>query len=186
MKKIISIILVTIMLISVVPMTFAADLSTQEKQIITQLKAGAVIEGKKVYLPNEYISQAENYLLAKDITESQAQQISAEITKGVQIINTLDSSVINSNGTINVSKIPQSAKTSLVQVATVACNVVDLSFTISGTTVKIVDKAGSSVFTGEVVIKNTGMNNVLPIVIGIIALMLIAGVAVVIRRKMKA
>ena len=82
MKKL-SAIFVALLLVAVSAVSaFAAGINDNEQKFLDELKTSVKMQGTEVYLPEAYVNQAENFFNTIDMTADQADQILAVIKTG--------------------------------------------------------------------------------------------------------
>ena len=82
MKKL-SAIFVALLLVAVSAVSaFAAGINDNEQKVLDELKTSVKMQGTEMYLPEAYVNQAENFFNTIDMTADQADQILAVIKTG--------------------------------------------------------------------------------------------------------
>ena len=143
LKKLIVCAMATIMVAASSLTAFAAEMTTEEKDIIAALKDAGV--------PAEYVTQAENYLAKDDVTvtAAQATTIKTEIAEAKA----------TANGTLDINKLTAAQKEAIVADVQAAAAAVDLkvSYDSTASTIKVADKTGATVVSvSDSAVKDTG------------------------------
>lgn len=82
MKKL-SAIFVALLLVAVSAVSaFAAGINDNEQKVLDELKASVKMQGTEMYLPEAYVNQAENFFNTIDMTEDQADKVLSVIKSG--------------------------------------------------------------------------------------------------------
>jgi hypothetical protein len=169
MKKIICMVS-ALALVVVTALSASAAVTDNEQKVLDAINSGVTVNGQTVKVPADYVNQATTYLSQNNITAEQADAIVAEIDAAKEIIKEA--------GVTDLSKLTGAQKSALVERATAAAKVVDLTLTYDSTskTITIKNAAGEVVFKAEEAIKTTGAdaNPTAAIVIGISILGVIA------------
>lgn len=152
MKKLIGFVAVLSMVFAMAITASAAQITSDEQTIIDVLKAGVVVDGKTVKVPTKYINQAESYLMNKDVTKAEVEEVLSYIdsAKDYMVANKIkDLSAMNSK---------QMDK--MISYAEDAAKVVDVKLTVNTKTgvIRGIDTEGNVVLSGEETIKQTGMD----------------------------
>lgn len=152
MKKLIGFVAVLSMVFAMAITASAAQITSDEQTIIDVLKAGVVVDGKTVKVPTKYINQAESYLMNKDVTKAEVEEVLSYIdsAKDYMVANNIkDLSAMNSK---------QMDK--MISYAEDAAKVVDVKLTVNTKTgvIRGIDTEGNVVLSGEETIKQTGMD----------------------------
>ncbi len=153
MKKLAVIILAIALLI--VPMSISASaadaaINEFEKKVIESLDENVKVDDLIFHIPQEYITQAENFMKTIDMTEQQANEILALIKECKDIVV---AGHIHSTSDLKV--LPQSEKQKLLDKGQAAAAVVDAVLTYDGADVKVT-YGGTTVFEDAPIIKVTG------------------------------
>ena len=82
MKKLASIFVALLLVAVSVVSAFAADINANEKKVLDELKTSVKMQGKDMYLPDSFVNQAENYFNTIDMTAEQADEFIAVIKSG--------------------------------------------------------------------------------------------------------
>lgn len=152
MKKLIGFVAVLSMVFAMAITASAAQITSDEQTIIDVLKAGVVVDGRTVKVPTKYINQAESYLMNKDVTKAEVEEVLSYIdsAKDYMVANKIkDLSAMNSK---------QMDK--MISYAEDAAKVVDVKLTVNTKTgvIRGIDTEGNVVLSGEETIKQTGMD----------------------------
>lgn len=163
MKKILSVLAIALFFFGASTSVSAAS----ENDIITALNDAGV--------PAVYVTQAENYLKANDVTEAEADQIIEHIKNAAAI----------ANGVTDVSKLSREQLQAILSEATSAAAILGLTLTVEDGVVTFYDAANSIVaqfsLSGNEV-KQTGSSYIY-LVSGLGLLVASAGSAVLLKRK---
>lgn len=163
MKKILSILALALFFFGTSTSVSAAS----ENDIITALNDAGV--------PTVYVTQAENYLKANDVTEAEADQIIEHIKNAAAI----------AAGVTDPKQLTQEQLQAILSEATAAASVLGLTLTVSDGVVTFHDAANSTVaqfsLSGNEV-KQTGSSYIY-LVSGLVLLVASAGSAVLLKRK---
>lgn len=82
MKKL-SAIFVALLLVAVSAVSaFAAGINDNEQKVLDELKTSVKMQGTEMYLPEAYVNQAENFFNTIDMTEDQADKVLSAIKSG--------------------------------------------------------------------------------------------------------
>nr|WP_316619770.1 LPXTG cell wall anchor domain-containing protein [uncultured Ruminococcus sp.] len=82
MKKL-STIFVALLLVAVSAVSaFAAGINDNEQKVLDELKTSVKMQGTEMYLPEAYVNQAENFFNTIDMTEDQADKVLSVIKSG--------------------------------------------------------------------------------------------------------
>lgn len=147
MKKLICCILI---LFTVFALTFSAGaVSNGSDAIIAALRSGVMVNGTLVTLPDSYINQAENYLAAHQLDDTQVQFILSEINAAKE--------AIKEAGVTDLRQMDPSTKKKVLAAAQQATKEASLKLTVgTDKKVKVVNETGGLVFSDENPIKTTG------------------------------
>ena len=153
MKKLAVLILAIALLI--VPMSIsasAADVAINdfEKKILASLDENVKVDDLLFHLPQEYITQAENFLKTVDITETQANEILALIEEGKAIV--VDDHIHN---TSDLKVLPVEEKQKLLEKGQAAAEAAGAELEYNGADV-VITHNGSTVFEDAPIVKVTG------------------------------
>ena len=178
MKKLAIIVLAIALLI--IPMSISvsaesAAINEFEKKVLEALDENVKVGGKTFHLPQEYVTQAENFLKTIDMTEAQADEILEKIADSKEII--IENNVTSST---DLEALPTEAKQAILANGKAASAVVDAELTYNGTNVTVTHD-NTPVFEDAPIIKVTGAEvNYTAILLAAAAVitMLVAGFAV--------
>ncbi len=152
MKKFAAIILAIALLI--VPMSISSSaegaINEFEKKVLEALDENVKVGDKYFHVPQEYITQAENFLKTIDMTEAQADTILAKIADSKQII--IDNNITS---TSNLKALPKEAKQKILDNGKAASAAVNAVLTYDGTNVTVTYN-GTPVFEDAPIVKVTG------------------------------
>lgn len=162
LKKLLVCGLASVMLMSMSLTAFAAELTTEEKSIITALEAAGV--------PASQVTKAQNYLATETVTADQA----------TQIISKIDAAKATANGVTTFSALTADQKSAIIADAVDAGNVAGVKITVDAATGSFTTDAGTSESN---VIKNTGVNMNTTFAIVAVLAMSLAACGVVVSKK---
>lgn len=164
MKKILTILALAFFFLGATSTSVSA---ASENDIVTALNNAGV--------PAVYVTQAENYLKANDVSEAEADQIIGHIKNAAAI----------ANGVTDLSQLTQEQLQAILTEATAAAAVIGLTLTLEDGVVTFYDTANSIVaqfsLSGNEV-KQTGSSYIY-LVSGLVLLVAAAGSAVLLKRK---
>lgn len=141
MKKL-SAIIVALLLVAVSAVSaFAAGINDNEQKVLDELKTSVKMQGTEMYLPEAYVNQAENFFNTIDMTEDQADQILAVIKSG--------KTQLEATGAKNIADCTTAQKKELMTTLTKVMAPVNGTATYDKTTGEITLKSES----GEVIFK---------------------------------
>ena len=177
-KKLVAVTTVLCMTFAMSICAFAAEITAEEQEIIDALRAGVVVDGETVTIPENYINQAESYLMREDIASEQVAEVLGYVEEAKNY-------VVSENIT-DLSSMSSSQMDEMIAVAQEAAEVVDVKLTVNTQTgiIKGVDEAGKVVLSGELSVKQTGtdMNATVAVAVALVA---VVGVCVVVASKKK-
>lgn len=165
MKKILSVLALALALFFFGTSTSVSAAS--ESDIITALNDAGV--------PAVYVTQAENYLKANNVTEAEADQIIEHIKNAAAI----------ANGVTDISQLTQEQRNAILAEATSAASVLGLTLTFADGVVTFFDASNSTVAQFSIngnEVKQTGSSYIY-LVSGLVLLVASAGSAVLFKRK---
>ena len=183
MKKVFAILLVIALLVVPMSLSVSAEgaINAEEQRIMEALKSTVVVNGVEFKIPENYVTQAENYFKTCDATKAQADEIIGYIEEGKKIVK--DSNV---KKTSDLKVLPQKDKQTILDLGKKACAVVNATLTYDGKNVTIVANAtGDQVFDAAPIIKTTGADSdfsVMAIVVSSVVVLL--GAAFVASKKL--
>lgn len=152
MKKLVVLILAIALLI--VPMSISASADSAinefEKKVLTSLDENIKVDDLLFHIPQEYITQAENFLKTIDMTEAQANEI-LELIQDCKDIVVAD----HIHSTSDLKVLPQAEKQKLLDKGKAAAEEVGAVLTYNGADV-VVTYGNDTVFEEAPVIKVTG------------------------------
>lgn len=189
MKKLVTIVVAALLVLTLVPSVFAAGVNDVEKEILAALREELKINGKTVAIPAEYVNQAENFFLSYETTEEQGKVILAKIKEGRDLIlaqKNVDGLI--KKGVLNLKDMPDNVKKQLLDMGTAACSEVGLKLVWDNTRIVITKADDSSVvyFSSEPIIKVTGEIDYAAVATWsavAVAVIALVGFAVIYRRK---
>lgn len=151
----------------------AAGLDTNKQKALEAMSASVTVNGKNISLPADLLTQVENYLKRDDVTISDAQV--AVIQKQADAAR----EVVKESGATSIKSLSASDKAKILELAQGAAKAVDLTVSVNSVdnTITVLDKSGTVVAAVEPVLKVTGPDTTVMIVLGGLALILLAGCA---------
>lgn len=157
MKKLFAILLTIAIL--VVPMSLSASaegaLNAEELRIMEALKGTVTVNGVELHIPDNYVTQAENYLKTHDVTKAEADEVLGYIDEGKEIVKASDL-----KKTSDLKVLPKKDKQAILELGKKACAVVESTLTYDGKNVTIVaNNSGETLFDAAPVIKTTGADS---------------------------
>lgn len=177
MKKFAVIVLAIALLI--VPMSISASAESAinefEKKVLEALDENVKVGDKTFHLPQEYVTQAENFLKTIDMTEAEAETILEKIADSKEII--VDNNITS---TTDLKALPADAKKAILENGKAASAAVDAELTYDGTDVTVTHD-GAPVFEDAPIIKVTGAEvdyTAIVLAAAAVIAMLVAGFAV--------
>ncbi len=158
---------------------FAANLDANKQKVLDAVSQSITVDGKKVELPAEYKTQAENYLKRDDveITADQADAIVGQVDAAIE--------VVKEYGVTDLAKLSSADKAKIADKVQAAAAVVELKvvFDSAKNTITITDKDNKVVATMEAPVKTTGANAGAAVAVLGFAAVLLAGCAVVAKKS---
>lgn len=82
MKKLFAILIALILVAVAALPVFAAGINSYEQDVLDELRTSVTMTGGEMYIPTEYVNQAENYFNTIDMTEQEAKDILQWIKDG--------------------------------------------------------------------------------------------------------
>ena len=141
MKKL-SAIIVALLLVAVSAVSaFAAGINDNEQKVLDELKTSVKMQGTEMYLPEAYVNQAENFFNTIDMTEDQADKVLSVIKSG--------KTQLEATGAKNIADCTTAQKKELMTTLTKVMAPVNGTATYDKTTGEITLKSES----GEVIFK---------------------------------
>ena len=129
--------------------SFPASAASNTDAILSSLRSGVMVNGKEVAIPESYINQTENYFIAHQISDAQAEYILAEIAGA--------KAALQQAGVTDLKKMDSATKQRILAAAQASANEIDLKLTVdSDKNIKMTDSNGSIAFSNDNVIKTTG------------------------------
>ncbi len=187
MKKILALVMTFILMFTLVAVSASAagTYGDYEQKIIAllgnKLDITTGTTTATFAIPADYVNQAKSYFASTqgDLTETQYNEIVAQIEVGKTKISAAvaaDPTVVK-NGKVEVKNLPADVRTAVLNAGQTAAAVTDLSLTFDGNKVIITDAAGTVKFENTAVIKSTGadVNVALMLVIGAAFMALVTG-----------
>lgn len=158
---------------------FAANLDANKQKVLDAVSQSITVDGKKVELPAEYKTQAENYLKRDDveITADQADAVVEQIDAAIE--------VVKKSGVTDLAKLSSADKAKIADKVQAAAAIVELKvvFDSAKNTITITDKDNKVVATMEAPVKTTGANAGAAVAVLGFAAVLLAGCAVVAKKS---
>ena len=182
MKKVFAILLTIAILI--VPMSFGVSaegaLNAEELKILEALKGTVTVNGVEFHIPDNYVTQAENYLKTHDVTKVEAEEILGYIDEGKNIVKES-----NLKSTSDLKVLPQEDKQKILDLGKKASAVVEATLTYDGKDVTIVaNNSGETLFDAAPVVKTTGADGFGLIAIIASSVVVLLGAAFVASKKL--
>lgn len=177
MKKIISVVVCIILAAAVALNASAAGLDASKQKIMDALKSSFKVDGKIVSLPDDILTQAENYLKRDDvtITASQADSIVRQVNEAAEIVKAA--------GATKIADLKAADKTAILGKIQKAAEVVNLTVAVDSSKNVISILSGDQlVATDEAALKVTGPNPASLIIFAGIGLFLLTGCFVAARK----
>ncbi|MDD2495821.1 MAG: hypothetical protein PHV07_05150 [Oscillospiraceae bacterium] len=178
MKKIIATItIVMLVVLSVLSASAATQINTDEQKVLDALSGSITTSDGSVTIPDSYINQVKQYLLAKEIDATEATTILAKINEAKTVTKT----VPGTSFTKVYDNMTSATKNNVIGIAQDAADVAGATLTVNATakTVTIADsEAGTFVFDLNA-IKKTGVSGN-AVMAGIASVLLLGAVSYVI------
>ena len=180
MKKLFAVLLVIALL--VVPMSLSASaagtINSFEKAVLESLDENVKVDDTFFHVPQEYITQAENFLKTIDMTEAQSKTILEKIDDCKEIIT-----AGHIKNTSDLKVLPQAEKQKLLDNGKAAAAAVNGEFIYDGENVKVTHN-GKTVFEDAPVVKVTGAEaDYTAIVLSVAGVIAVLAAAAVVARK---
>ena len=179
MKKVFAILLVIALLVIPMSLSVSAEgaLNAEEQRILDALKGTVTVNGVEFHIPDNYVTQAENYLKTHDVTKAEADEVLGYIDEGKEIVKNSDL-----KKTSDLKVLPQKDKQAILDLGKKASAVVEATLTYDGKEVTIVaNNSGETLFDAAPIVKTTGADSdfsVMAIVISSVVVLLGAAFAV--------
>ena len=154
MKKVFAILLVIALLVIPMSLSVSAEgaLNAEEQRILDALKSTVTVDGVEFHIPDNYVTQAENYLKTHDVTKAEADEIIGYIDEGKEIVKNSDL-----KKTSDLKVLPQKDKQAILDLGKKASAVVEATLTYDGKNVTIVaNDSGATLFDAAPIVKTTG------------------------------
>lgn len=154
MKKLLTVFIAVSFALLFSVQAFAAGINTAEQSVLANMRTPADLNGKKVYVPDAYVNQAEAHFNTIDMTEEQADAINSNINAG--------RAFLEGTGKSSIKELSSSEKQTLLSYASAAAKVLDLVTPagVDGDRVKIITADGDIVMDEtEDIIKTTGFGD---------------------------
>lgn len=158
---------------------FAAEINQAEQRILDQLNTPYNISDITVSIEDQYINTVENFFLANNIQDEEADAVLLELESVKAILNrNADLLVKDADFYLEgIATLPEEDYNELLGCAQRICDILGLKLVVDGNQVVITDQSGKVWFSGSGLIKNTGrtlQNNqnqwIIAAVIGILVL----------------
>ncbi|MFA6309417.1 MAG: hypothetical protein WC677_06725 [Clostridia bacterium] len=157
MKKIVSLFLCLILVLSSLTITSAASINEYERQVLDLFNTHVSVGTQDFSWPASYVNQAENYFLKINLTEHQRDIIVPLLKSSINLLKNNEDQIIFQEGTKNIRFMSQKLKTKLLNNAAEAGLAVGLLVTFDGKNIVIRNMATNNlVFTAAPIIKVTG------------------------------
>ncbi len=154
MKKVFAILLILAILIVPMSLSVSAEgaLNAEEQRILDALRGTVTVDGVEFHIPENYVTQAENYLKTHDVTKAEADEILGYIDEGKEIVKNSDL-----KKTSDLKVLPQKDKEAILALGKKASAVVEATLTYDGKEVTIVaNDTGATLFDAAPIVKTTG------------------------------
>ncbi|MFA6309081.1 MAG: hypothetical protein WC677_04980 [Clostridia bacterium] len=157
MKKIVSLFLCLILVLSSLTITSAASINKYEREILNLLNTHQTVGTQEFSWPASYVNQAENYFLKINLTKHQRDIIVPLLKSSYSLLKANKDQIIFQKGTKNIKYMSQKLKTKLLSNAAKAGLAAGLLVTFNGRNLVIRNKATNKlVFSAAPIIKVTG------------------------------
>ncbi|MGY3766733.1 hypothetical protein ACWOAH_09440 [Vagococcus vulneris] len=157
MKKLFSLLLVS--LLAVIFASSASANTAKGGAILDELNAGVTTDAGTFYLPQQFITQAENELKANNYTDSQVDQVVANIRAAKQLVIDNSKGLKANSLSELMNQLPQNVMDQIWSYVTKSANVLGLSIDQKG---NILSRDGKAIITtntkNQPVVKATGAN----------------------------
>ncbi len=189
MKRVFASIMCILLISLMVVSASAAGINENEQRVMDVLKSEVDLgqSGATYIIPENYINQAENFFLGYEMTAAQADEIIGYVQKAIDVVKSRTDMV--SGDVFNLDRLPYADKKAILNYGQLACKVVGLTLIYDGTNVVITDENdnGKLYFSSEPIIKVTGAQAVvIYVAAAIAAVLLVAGITVIVRRRVSA
>lgn len=180
MKKILGLVIVTVLCLSSSVTAFAAGLTKSEQEIINKLKAGIEVDGKVIDVPASYLNQAENEMAKNktDITATEANAIIGNVDKA--------QAIMEKEGITSISELKTSdSANQIVSLAKSAATTAGytVAYNAAKGVVSVKNPDGKTVFTTKNVINQTGFDLTNTVLAGSFLVTLLAACFVIASKK---
>ncbi len=146
---------VLVVLVSAVSVSAEGGINAHEQAILEKVQGVYSAGGKRYSVPVEYFNQARNFFLTVDVTKDQSEKILGYIDEGLKV---LDGQVPKLGPSVaGLESFDAAAKIEIAELAKKAGAVLDLKIVYSDEHVTITDSSGRTVFSGDAIIKITGV-----------------------------
>ena len=188
MKKLLSAVLVVMLLVmSVFSVSAAGDINDNEKAILDVLATKVEVGQSHAEIPDEYIAQAKSYFMTIDVTKPQADEIIAILNEGIETgKKALEDAEHHGKHIVSLKDFTQAEKEHILECGQEACEVINMTLTYipADNHVEIVDNATQKVvFIDDAIIKTTGAENTLPLVLTLGAVVVLVAAAFVLKKR---
>ena len=154
MKKLFAILLTIAILVVPMSLSVSAEgaINAEELRIMEALKGTVTVDGVEFHIPDNYVTQAENYLKTHEVTKAEADEILGYIDEGKKVVQESDL-----KKTSDLKVLPQKDKEKILDLGKKASAVVEATLTYDGKEVTIVaNNSGETLFDAAPIIKTTG------------------------------
>jgi len=187
MKKIISMFVCLVVMLSCVTITSAAGINKYERGVLNELRTKVYVRSNVYNFPVNFTNQAENFFLTIDMTKKQYDKIIPLIRSSFNLVKANKNQIIYQSGSTKTIKImSERIKTTLLNNAIKAGKVVGLNVMYDCRNLVITRRGTNKlVFSGAPIIKVTGEDaDYTFVTIGsIMALLALSGFTVLLYRK---
>ena len=192
MKKLSAIFIALVLAATTAVTAFAAGINSNEQAVLDELKTSVTMKDGEMYIPTEYVNQAENYYNTIDMTAEEKDEIIAILKDGENFLE--------KSGASNISDLTFDQKKELLAYGEKVVAIIDMTMSYDKVTRKltIYDPDGNVAFSAvphltsdgkvdENPIKTTGAdsNSFGFIALGATAFLLVAGGAVYLLKSKK-
>lgn len=179
MKKVLTI---SILVALVLMLACTVVKATTESELEAYIKQTHTIAGKTVKLEADKVVVVERYLSTHDLTDEQATVVKAKIDEG--------KALLNKAGVADYTKLSRADKQQLLKIGQEAAKALGLTMTYNASEKRVEVFEGTKMLDSQPISKDilvqTGSNNIVYVVLAAVAIIAVAGVAVVSAKKARA
>ncbi len=178
LKKLLVVVMSLAMVFAMTVTAFAAsELSPEEKALLDKIKAGVVVNGATVAVPDDYITQAQAYLTKNDLSATQVDILSKAVDEVVADVKA--SGVKSFNEMVNTPAL----NSKIVAVLNDANTKADLGLTITAGDNKLtISDANGKIFE-DTTTKHTGSDYRTVAIAGLGIIVVLAACGIIISKK---